>query len=146
MGREDFVQAGLRLAYDQDSPIPQIPYVQDVLYIIHLSGEEKFYEICLFRHPTYIANTLLVAAAVAHEITGPVPVNRPEMLKAVARTIMDLCPEKARCLLIPGFAQAEHVLGLAKTENRSPAELALLCGCARCQALKAKNELKKRAS
>ncbi len=146
MGREDFVRAGLGLEYDQDSQAPQIPYVQDVLYIMHLAGEEKFYDICLFRHPTYVANTLLIATAVAHEIAGPKRVSRTDMHKAVAQTIMDLCPANARCLRIPGFAQAKSMLGLVDIENRRPAELARLCGCARCEALKAKKELKKRAS
>lgn len=146
MGKEDFSKTGLRLKYDPESRIPQIPYAEDVLYAMHLSDKDKYYNICLPRHDTYVANTLLAAACAASEVIGPKVTSRAEMLKAVAQVITSLCPAKARCLLIPGFAEAQHLLGLAETENRHPAELSLLCGCARCQALKAKKELKKRAS
>lgn len=138
MGKANFKRLELRLEFDQDSRLPQIPYAQDVLYAMHVADEDNCYRICLFRHTTYISNTLLVASAVAHEVAGTEPISRAEALKAVARVIIDPCPLKARCLLIPGFAQAKRLLGLLATQPLRPAELVLLCECAYCQALKGK--------
>lgn len=145
MDKEDFSNTGLRLKYDENSRIPQIPYAQDVLYVMQLSNEEIHYSICLPRHASYVANTLLVAACVATEIIHPKAINRSDMFKAIARVIVSLCPEQARCLLVPGFAEAQRILGLAETKNRRPAELEHLCVCNHCRAQKACADTKNRA-
>lgn len=146
MGKEDFSKIGLWLKYDPESRIPQIPFAQDVIYAMHLSDKDKYYNICLPRHATYVANTLLAAACAASEIIGPKIIGRPEMLKAIAQVIIALCPAKARCLLIPGFAEAQRILGMTQAENRRPSELSRICGCAHCQALKACSDPKNRVS
>lgn len=97
--------------YSPYATTPQIPSVTDVLYVLGLSKEDKYYGMCERLHRLYVDNVNFVLNVVGFEVAGLLPCNEAAARRAIARAIIDLCPEKARCLFNPEFVEAKVALG-----------------------------------
>lgn len=114
MNVTDFVKAGFRFSYVMDCVMPQIPRVQDVLYALHLSDKCEEYEFMLNNHEPYVTNVHLVAAAMCTALCER-PRDEQDMRKMIAKAIIVLCPDEARCVAhhSSAYVQAIHEFGLA---------------------------------
>lgn len=118
--------------YHGHAIVPEIPYVQDIMYVFRLSDEDMFYEFGLEHHPPYIRNVVMTAARVADKLFQLDELDDATRQKLTAETIIELCPEEARCLFNPAYSEA-----LALTGKHIPRinhkQLRLQCGCCRCR-------------
>ena len=139
MNIKAFKNAGVRFSYCRYAVLPQIPYVQDVLYILQLSGEKdarNYYSPeGAANWATYIENVLLVAVAVAPRVLGMERYDDAEAKKIIAEAIMGLCPPEAKCLFNNAFVTAQEIFvgkpAPSKTASRD--ELRKGCGCSECK-------------
>jgi len=75
------------------SVVPEIPYIEDVLYALRIIDEGPVYDFCVNNHEVYVSNVHLVAAIVATQIFGLK--TREEMEVLIAQTILRLIPADA---------------------------------------------------
>ena len=131
MDIQDMKKAGFRFSHTNSATIPEIPFIQDVLFTLQLTDRDRNYGACLVHHPPYTANVLLVAAGVAEHIR----IAHQDGLhkQTIAQAIVDLCPDEAKCLFIPAYAEAWATLG-HEVKRTSREQLWLQCGCPRCRA------------
>jgi hypothetical protein len=128
---QDLKQAGLRFSYTGSTTVPEIPYIQDVLVTLRLANRDQHLEFDLSKHPPYTVNVLLVALAVAETIHTAR--ERGWHKETIAQAIVDLCPDQAKCLFNPAYAEAWATLG-HDVKRTSREQLWLQCGCPRCRA------------
>lgn len=125
MDLETLKKAGIRFDFCPNAVVPEIPYVEDVLFALRLTGEQKYYDFCVANHRTYVVNIGLVIAAVGHVIFDRDNFNETESRKAIARAIIELCPEDAKCLFKSAYVEARKIIG----EDVPPLTA---CTCPRC--------------
>ncbi len=103
MNATDFVKAGFRLSYCIDCGVREIPSVLDVLYALHLSDKQEYYEFSLANHSPYIANVHLVAATL--DVSSLMPYDEKTKREIIACAILELCPEEAKCVEYPAYSE-----------------------------------------
>lgn len=133
MNLETFTKVGIRFDFCRFAVVPEIPHVQDVIYALRLSEEEKKYRFCLQNHITYIANVHLVATAVIGSMQFAV---ESKMRQIIAQAIIELCPDEARCLFNSAFVEAKELAGQEvppKDANRE--QLLASCSCTECRGM-----------
>ena len=113
----DFVKAGFRLSYCMDCVSPQIPHVQDVLYALHMSDWQVCYDFTFNNHEPYVTNVHLVAAAMCTALCER-PRDEQKIRKLVGQTIVDLCPDEARCVL---YVSSAYVVAMKEAGLEIPA-------------------------
>lgn len=126
MNLEELKRAGIRFDFCPNAVAPEIPYVQDVLFALRLTDEQKNYDFCAANHVAYIVNVALVVAAVGYGVLCMEPYDQAEAKKIIARAIIELCPEEAKCLFQSAYMEAKRIVG----EEIPPADTA--CTCPRC--------------
>lgn len=133
MNTETLVNAGIRLDYSPNAMVPEIPYIEDVLYVLNLNHDDKYYRLCMSNHSTYIANVALVVAAISDEVLNMELYDEKLARRMIAKAIIDLCPDNARCLFNQAFAEAKKELGDDPPQATSADELRQACGCEHCR-------------
>jgi len=131
MNTDTFKKAGIHFTHCRNAGVPEIPYVQDVLYALRLSRDEHAYTFSVSNHSTYVVNVCLAAAAVGHDVLNMDRYDEAEARKIIAQTILDLCAPNDRCLFNPSVAEATIALGGKVPESRESRLLA--CSCASCK-------------
>jgi len=125
-------EAGVQFSYCVHACVPEIPYVQDVLYVLLQSDEEEYYSFCTANHPPYIENIGLVVAAIATKVLNLRPYDEEKVHKIVAEAIIELCPEEAACLFNHAFFKAKETAGHEIPDQQNGDELRQSCGCSNC--------------
>ena len=132
---EKFKKAGICFSYSTFAAVPEIPRVADVLFALRLSEHEENYSFCVNNHEIYVANVHLVAAAVCFEVLFMRPYDEAKARKIIAKAIVDLCPEEARCLFESAFVDAKIAAGeglpVARSADRETLRWA--CVCRKCR-------------
>lgn len=134
MDLEELKRAGIRFDFCPDAVVPEIPYVEDVLFALRRTNEQKYYDFCVSNHRTYIVNVGLVIAAVSYAIFAAERYDEAEARRIIARAILELCPEEAKCLFNSAYVEAKKIVG----EDVPPKDVDVktlwqLCGCPRCR-------------
>ncbi|MDD5726683.1 MAG: hypothetical protein PHC53_04775 [Patescibacteria group bacterium] len=83
--------------------VREIPSVQDVLYALHLSGQQEYYTFSLGNHAPYIANVHLVCAAL--DVGAFKCHSETTIRELIALAILKLCPEEAKCMNYPAYTE-----------------------------------------
>jgi len=133
MDLEELKKAGIRFDFCPNAVAPEIPYVEDVLFALRLTDEQKYFDFCVANHRTYIVNVGLVIAAVGYAIFDREHYNEAESRKAIARAIIELCPEEAKCFFRSAYVEAKKIVGEEvppRGANRD--EFSAACMCPRC--------------
>lgn len=139
MNLKTIKKAGICFSYCRFAVFPQIPRVQDVLYILQLSGKKdakNYYSPeGAANWSTYVENLVLVAAAVASRVLGMERYDEAKARKIIAEAILELCPPEAKCLFHDAFVEAQEIFvgqpAPSKTADRET--LLATCGCAGCR-------------
>lgn len=135
MNIETFKKA--RIYFDRCSfaVVPEIPYVEDVLYALRLSDEHKYYNLCLNNHSPYIVNIGLVISAVGYAVLDMKRYDEAEAKKIIAQAILDLTAPEDKCLFNNALAEATEVVTGQPDPSRTADRETLLssCGCASCK-------------
>jgi len=132
-----FMDAGIRFDYCEYAVYPQIPCIQDVLYALQFSDrkDDRGYY-CpegAANWGEYISNLMLASAAVADELlTGRY--DEAEAKKLIAETILELCPDEAKCLFNGEYVDAKKLVDANTSDvtKMSRDERLAACGCASC--------------
>lgn len=138
MNIQQMKDAGVRFSYTREGVFPQIPYTQDVLYVLRLADaphERGAYNSTgVMNFPTYTQNLLLVASGVS-DVLFMDPFDGDQARKVVAEAILDLCPEDAKCLFHDALVDAhENFVGqLAPSRGMSRDAILSVCSCRSCQ-------------
>ncbi len=104
-----FKSAGIAFAYSGSAMYPQIPSVKDVLYVLRIEEKPDVYQSALGNHYDYVSNVALVVSAVAFNVLDDMlDTMTREMVVALA--IIDLCPDEARCLSNPRYADVFRIV------------------------------------
>lgn len=111
MTLEALKKAGIQFSFCRYAVVPEIPRVQDVMFALRLSREQEYYEFCLWNHSVYIGNIGLVIAAVSHQVLNQERYYESAARRFIARAIVDLCPETAKCLFVSAYVQALEIAG-----------------------------------
>lgn len=139
MNVETFKRVGIFFSYCRNAVFPQIPYVQDVLYILQLSGEKdahgSYSPDGARNWGEYLANLMLVAAAVASKVFYMERYDEAEARKIIAQAILDLTRPEDKCLFNNVLAEAAEVVTGQPAPSRTADRETLLatCGCAGCK-------------
>lgn len=121
-----------RYAFFGDATVPEIPHVQDVLYVFHLSNHDARYEFGLQHHPPYVCNVVMTAARVADRLFRIDEREAVARQKMIAEEIIELCPEEARCLFNAAYSEACRLTG-KRLPSINAEQTSLQCGCRRCR-------------
>lgn len=138
MNIETLKKTGICFSFSRYAVFPQIPYVQDVLYVLQL-GEKHPRNIYspegAANWPEYIANTMLVAAAVASSVLFMECYDEAKARKIIAEAIMELCPPEAKCLFNSAFVEAQEIFVGQPAPSRRMAskQIREVCGCTECR-------------
>lgn len=119
-----FLKANISLESSHFVTEPEIPFVQDILFALRLSEKQIAFDAGLGSHSAYIVNACLTAASVAHEIVSMEFFDEGKARLIIARAIIALCPEEAKCFYKKGYVDAMQTLG-----QTVPGPL---CVCANC--------------
>ena len=137
---DTFYQANIHFSYSRFGAFPQIPYTQDVLYVLHLSGEQdahNYYNAeCDANWSTYIENLMLVAAAVASQVLNMERYDEVRARQIIAQAILDLTRARDKCLFNNALAEAAEVVtgkSLAPSRTGDREQILAICGCAGCK-------------
>lgn len=139
MNIETLKKAGIYLYYCRNAMFPQIPRVQDVLCILQLADEKDahgyYCPAGAANWGEYIANSVLVAAAVATKVFYMERYDEVEARKMIAEAILELCPPEARCLFHDAFVEAQEIFVGQRAPSRITDRETLLqtCGCEECK-------------
>jgi len=125
--------------YTMAAMFPQIPYVQDVLYVLQLSDkkdERGYYSPAgNANFGEYIRNLMLAAfwATNTNEALSRYPDKWVRHL--VAKAIIELCPPEAKCLFNPAFLIAFEELTdkPVRYDGKNRKSLLEACGCPQCE-------------
>lgn len=135
MSLPEFKELGLALAYPKNTWAQRLPEIQDVLYVLRLTEEQRSFTPFQDVNPAYIRNTLLVAAAVSDVIYDAHQKDPEQARRIIATAIVELAPKEARCLRNQDFAAARTVLDRA-LENKAQEEMVDVCECESCSNLR----------
>lgn len=131
---------GIRFSYCREAVYPQIPYTQDVLFVLQLSEQRDargYYSPAgAGNWGEYIANVMLVSAVVASELLISMePYDETKARKIIANAIVDLCPDEAKCLFVGAYADAKKLADEAtpNVTEMSREECILACSCTNCK-------------
>ncbi|MFA6447191.1 MAG: hypothetical protein WCW31_02940 [Patescibacteria group bacterium] len=102
MSVKNFKEAGIRFSYCIDCGVREIPSVQDVLYALHFSDRQEYYSFSLGNHTPYVENVHLVAASL--DVGALLPYDGFTAREFIARAILELCPEEAKCVDYPVYS------------------------------------------
>ena len=139
MNIETLKKAGISFSYCRFAVFPQIPRVQDVLYVLQLADEKdakgNYCSTGAANWATYIENLMLVAAAVGSRVFDTERYDEAEARKIIAEAIMDLCPPEAKCLFHNAFVEAQEIfVGLpAPSKSASREAILMACDCQMCR-------------
>lgn len=133
MNVQDLKKNGVCFNYSVNTTDPQIPRVKDVQYALRLTDQDNGFRYCMNKQPAYITNVMVVSAAVACEILGKRERDTYAEERVIAQAIVDLCPDEAKCLFNPAFAEAWATLG-HEVKRTSREQLWMQCGCQSCRA------------
>lgn len=134
MDLETFKNAGIRFDHSEHAVVPEIPRVQDVLFALRLVERQEDYEFCVNNHSPYVANVGLVIAATSDDVLNMRRYDEGEARKIIARAIVDLCPEEARCLFSSAYIEALKTAGQIVPELTSREQIIAACSCRKCRA------------
>lgn len=131
MSLRELKKSGITFTHSRYAGVPEIPHVQDVLYALRLSEQQRHFNFCLSNHPTYIENVGLVIAAIAGSVlTAP---DESEARKIIARAILDLTADKDKCLFNSAVTDASEEAGIPLTRSSDWAVLVSTCACPACR-------------
>jgi hypothetical protein len=130
---ERMVAAGIRLVHSVNCVVPEIPEVQDVLFALRVSEEEKFYWFCSSNHEPYIGNVHLVAAAVGTEVLMARPYDEQATRLAIAKAILALYPEHASCLASTRYTKVMELAGEVVPTGDELKRRLRTCECENCR-------------
>jgi hypothetical protein len=117
--------------YSCDAAVPQIPQIQDVLFALRLSDEQQAYNFCRSNHEVYVVNVHLAASVVVSR--GILSAKQDMIRKMIAVTVMDLCPEEAKCFFNSAYVEVRReVGGSIPPQDIGRQKLQKLCGCKHC--------------
>lgn len=139
MNLETLKKAGIGFSYSRNGVFPQIPRVQDVLFVLQLTDKKdvkNYYSpVGAANWGTYIANLMLVAAAVASKLFYMRGFSEATAKRIVAEAILELCPPEAKCLFHDAFVEAQEIFTgqPAPSRNASRETLLATCGCSDCK-------------
>ena len=124
--------------FNHHDDVPQIPRLQDVLYVLELSQRQEYYSICYQNNDvSYLMNIRIVVEAVGNKVKALWPSDDAEARRIIARSIIDLCPEEARCLFREAFISAKRLAGdSVPGENGDETTLLEACTCSYCRETK----------
>ena len=132
-----FKKIGVRCHYFHPAAISDIPRVVDVLFVLGFSKQDDCY---IFRpsnklnHEAYVANVHRVVVATGFKVVDKWSRNQAAALRIIARAIVNLCPEEARCLFVSAFAEAKLLAGDDVPPPGSDYEtLVRACTCVKCR-------------
>jgi hypothetical protein len=123
-----------RFSYCPNAMVPEIPCMQDVLFALGLSKEQKHYDFCKGNHEVYVDNVQLVVGKIGATVKS-VWSDEARVKRIIAQAIVDLCPPEARCLFNIAYVEAKIVAGKKGWEvvlNSSSEVLRQACTCPRC--------------
>jgi hypothetical protein len=147
MDLEELKRAGICFDFCPNAVVPEIPRVDDVLFALRLTDKQKYFDFCVANHRTYIVNLGLVIAAVGYAIFNTEHYNETESRKVIARAILELCPEEAKCFFRSAYVEAKRIVGeKVPSRGASRDDLIAACTCPRCQATKMRGQLPGRCS
>ncbi len=140
---ERFAAAGILFTYSPNATVPEIPSFESVLHAVLPSDSRDLeYEFGFMNHILYCANVHLATAAVMDLIArNGEPVEDRDLDILIARVIVGLCPDEAKCLFVDEYVRALKVLErlpksyvkrieAGRTLTRD--ELIACCACPRC--------------
>lgn len=135
MNTDGFKRAGIFFDYCRNAVVPEIPYVQDVLFALRLSAEQRYYDFCASNHATYVVNIALVIAAVGHKVLCMERYDKAEARKIIAQTILDLTAPQDKCLFNNALTEAAEAVTGQPAPSRGADRDAILmaCDCAGCK-------------
>jgi len=118
----------------RDAVVPEIPRVQDVLYALRLTDEQKSFDFCRDNHATYIVNVGLVIVAIGYKVLSMERYDEAVARKLIAEAIIALCPPEAKCLFNSAFVEAQEIFvgKPAPSKTASRRDVLDACGCAEC--------------
>lgn len=131
MNIDTLKKAAVCFSHCRDAGVPEIPYIQDVLYVLEISADQHAYTFGVRNHSTYIVNVCLAAAAVGHDVLNMEKYDEIKARKIVARAILDLCTNEDRCLFNPSVCEAMKELGHIVPAARD--DLIRTCNCPSCK-------------
>jgi hypothetical protein len=99
-----------RFSYCSNAMVPKIPSAQDVLFALRLSKQEDVYSFCRGNHEVYVDNVQLVVDKIGAMVKSVWP-NEVKAKQVIAKAIVDLCPEEARCLFNTAYVEAKIMAG-----------------------------------
>ena len=134
---------GFYLSYSPDrmrqESLPETPFIDDVFYVLRMgssANKGRYYHKSPTpaNHEWYIANVHLVAAAVAAEVRGMQPYHKGEARRMIAKAIIALCSQEARCFLNNAFWEAKQIVGDdVPAKTLSAPEIKAQCSCPSCR-------------
>jgi hypothetical protein len=133
MKADTFKKAGIHFLHCRFAAVPEIPYVQDVLYALRLTDTQEYYDFCVSNHATYVINVGLVIAAVAGEVLTMERYDEAEARKMIARAILELTAERDKCLFNSAVIKAAQEAGTPLTDSTDWAILTSTCRCPQCR-------------
>lgn len=135
MNIETFRKAGIYFDACRYAAVPEIPHVQDVLYSLRLSDEQKCYDFCVNNHATYVVNVALVVTAVGYDVLCMERYDEQKARKVIAQAILDLTAPEDKCLFNNALEEAAEVVTDEPAPSRSMDRETLwrTCGCASCR-------------
>lgn len=118
-------------SFNLHDDVPQIPRLQDVLYVLEISKRQEYYSICKENMDVvYLLNIRMVVEAVGNQVKALWPSDSVEARRIVARTIVSLCPEEAKCLSREAFVNAKRdAEGTLSMPFKDGAEIIDACVC-----------------
>ncbi|MCR4278791.1 MAG: hypothetical protein NUV81_02715 [bacterium] len=127
-----------KFAYCGSALTPEIPIVSDVLSVVWQdSSLDHFYSDAISNFTTYADNVVLVAGAVNEDVLRMprTPDGEAQARKLVAEAIIELCPEEAKCLFNPAYAEALREAGKGvRISGGDAVQLKAFCTCVKCRA------------
>lgn len=129
MNIQTFKKAGIFFLHSEYAGVPEIPYVQDVLYALRLSEQQKSYDFCVNNHATYVMNVGLVMAAIAGDVLTMERYDEAEARKLIGRAILELVSERDKCLFNSAVTEAAEEAGTPLTSARDWLTLTTTCPC-----------------
>ena len=128
-------KTGVCFIYSPNTINRQIPSVNDVLDALWFAEEKENDPLSQKDREVYInRNVYLAALAASFEVRG-MRSSEEELERIIARTIIDLCPEKARCHSDSAYVEAKRLVGDkdVPSPNASPDSLVYGCPCKNCR-------------
>lgn len=125
---------GFVLGYNRFAVLPEIPRVADVMRALQKTEQEEAFDASRTSPSTYSLNVMLVAEAVRSDVAYFPGIEGQDAEWLIARAIIELCPEEARCLLVGAYVAAKRSAGeTVEIDGLSRAQIRRICTCERCR-------------